>query len=343
MITDRATLPDPPEGLTMIDDVALEAFMGRVVADLGGILGPAGLDASLYAEDVEFSDPVTRIHGRTGYLLGIQALRVALDPAFDIHSARPAGPDAFRVRWTVRYHLPLPVPFGLRDRPFADLSGESTYTCDVGRGVVTRIVDTWDGLSPEGQRTFSAEALRDVAGAVLQAAVQPAAPGEQPAYVTLRRTGRYEVRRYESFPAAERPAGGAGAGAGAGGAVPVFRSGRATPGEGDGEGTVSFMLPRGGPGGAGDAPAATEKALGVVAALRFGGRATEREARLAAEELRELLDREGLRAAPGYELALYNPPGGPLPPFLGRSEVLLRLLNWDDAAGGPTKAFAPVQ
>lgn len=58
----------------------LQEMKSRLERDLRNILTNRGVDASNYAETMEFLDPVTNIRGRSEYLIAIQALRVALQP-----------------------------------------------------------------------------------------------------------------------------------------------------------------------------------------------------------------------------------------------------------------------
>lgn len=83
-------------------------------------------------------------------------------------------------------YLPVPVPFNLRDRPTAHLTGESIYTADTESRLFTRQVDTWDSVPPESQRFFSVDGLRDMVGMSLEAVMQSAPALETPDYEVLK-------------------------------------------------------------------------------------------------------------------------------------------------------------
>ena len=69
------------------------------------------------------------------------------------------------------------------------------------------------------------------------------------------------------------------------------------------------------------------EAGGVVASVAVGGIPSEADVSEAEAKLRAALVRDGILAAPGYELARYNEPFV-LPPFR-RNEVLIRLEGFE--------------
>ncbi len=73
-----------------------------------------------------------------------------------------------------------------------------------------------------------------------------------------------------------------------------------------------------------DARVATQaEAGGYVAAVSFSGWPFEWEVKEQEQQLRRVLQRDGLQPAASYQLARYNDPTAP--PFLRRNEVLIKL------------------
>jgi len=334
----------------------LERMRDFLEKDMRHVLDDRGIDASKYADTIEFTDPITNIQGKTQYLLAIQAIRLAMRPKFWVHSVKVAEPDQIKLRWTARCFLPVPVPFNLRDALAYELTGESTYTVDTRLGLITRHVDTWDALKPNQQAFFSNEGLRDVVATSTQAILQAAPALETPEYVVLKRTAKYEIRRYDEFLVAETsmgsrasPTGGSGFntladyifGRNEGGVkmemtTPVFTR------AGDEGGRMSFVIERKMGADPSQLPTSTgagverrKETLGVVAAYRFGGWPTDRDVRMAEDELREQLSADGFVASKDSFLARYNDPF--TPPIVRRNEVLVRVENWDEETFGPRK------
>lgn len=58
----------------------LERMRDFLEKDMRHVLDDRGIDASKYADTIEFTDPITNIQGKTQYLLAIQAIRLAMRP-----------------------------------------------------------------------------------------------------------------------------------------------------------------------------------------------------------------------------------------------------------------------
>lgn len=91
---------------------------------------------------------------------------------------------------------------------------------------------------------------------------------------------------------------------------------------------MAFVLPQGMD--AGSAPRPADPLVEIVditgprmASLRFSGWTDEESNRMEAGRLRAWIERNGLEAAPGYQVAGYDPPW--TIPFLRRNEILIEL------------------
>jgi hypothetical protein len=257
---------------------------------------------------------------------------------FTTHSIKEQEPDFIHTRWTMVLK-PKFVPW----RPSLVLTGASVYRVNTATGQITDHVDTWDALSDNSY--LSLEGLALVLRSLTSVQLTPSL--ETPRYTVLRRTGDYEVRRYEPYvvaevdmPAGSGPAGGDGfndlAGYIFGGnnrkssmemTTPVYSN--AGQG-GSGTSRMQFVM-EGRYGRDTDALPTPDNAkverrveeAKVVAALQFPGIPLDWEVREAERRLRGALLLDGLQAEDGYHLARYNDPFT-LPP-LRRNEVLIRL------------------
>jgi hypothetical protein len=108
----------------------------------------------LYAEDVEFRDPLNRFRGRDRYRANIGFIaRWFRDIDLQLHEIRRDSEDCIHTRWTLSFTSPFPW------RPRTVISGRTEMTLNAA-GLIARHIDTWD-LSPwavlrqqfAGQRT----------------------------------------------------------------------------------------------------------------------------------------------------------------------------------------------
>jgi len=162
------------------------------------------LEASPYgvcADRVEFRDPLTKYDSIQGYLFNIGMLGKAFRPEFVLHDVRQTGPHQLTTRWTMSMNIwwsPIPKYWS----PTLEFTGTSVMDLDPASGKFIRHVDTWDSLSSSDQDYLSLPAVADLLGQLTQLYQTPEGL-EQPQYTLLRRTSRYDVRRYEPFVVAE--------------------------------------------------------------------------------------------------------------------------------------------
>ena len=79
----------------------LERISGFLEEDLGHLFDERGIDKSIYDDNVNFEDPITRYSSIDGYLFNIQMLRVLFTPEFILHKIYPVSETTLETRWTM--------------------------------------------------------------------------------------------------------------------------------------------------------------------------------------------------------------------------------------------------
>lgn len=217
--------PGQPPTPFMLDRAA---FLER---DLPHLFDGVGIDARAYADRVEFRDPITSYGSLRGYLFNIAALRRVFSPTFVLLGVRQTGKRDLTTRWAMEMEVGgsggsggennnnssnsgglLPAAL----RPKLAFTGTSILTFD-DAGKICRHVDTWDSLGEAEQGYFSVAGARNVVAQLLDVRKAPASPASSssspgssgdlwsPPRQLLRKTAKYEIRRYEDLPVIEAP------------------------------------------------------------------------------------------------------------------------------------------
>jgi len=316
---------------------------GFLEEDLGHLFDERGIDKSIYDDNVNFEDPITRYSSIDGYLFNIQMLRVLFTPEFILHKIYPVSETTLETRWTMNMTMRV-LPW----QPKLIFTGTSQYEFDLSTEKVVRHSDTWDSI--ENQEYFSVEGLRDLAGQVANFGQTPDL--ETPQYVTLKRLADYEVRKYDSFLVCQTGTSSSDATTGEGfntlagyifGAnerresmnmtTPVYTK-RGNAGGADNT-KMQFVIEKSKYKTPADVPSPTDSSKNIevleeegamVAVASVSGVPLEADVTRAEQALRSALERDGLDCEEGFELARYNEPFV-LPPFR-RNEVLIRLKSF---------------
>lgn len=164
----------------------------------------APMERQFYAKDVTFIDPLTSFTGIDKYQSNVDMLAgrnsmggfLFQDASIALHNITPIGENQLQTRWTLQVDIKF-LPW----RPRAKFTGVSIYTIkgEPGSEKVVKQEDYWDSVNLQGGkysvRSFT-EGLKDFVGQVLNdgGGAEMAAP-ELP-FELLRRTERYEVKRY---------------------------------------------------------------------------------------------------------------------------------------------------
>jgi Uncharacterized conserved protein (DUF2358) len=115
-----------------------DALLERIRRDYASFPDDQGYD--LYAEDVEFRDPLNRFRGRDRYRANIGFIaRWFRDIDLQLHDLGREG-DRLHTRWTLSFTSPLPW------RPRTVIPGRTEMTLNA-EGRIARHIDTWD-ISP---------------------------------------------------------------------------------------------------------------------------------------------------------------------------------------------------
>lgn len=322
------------------------ALCEALAEDLTHLFDARGIDASLYARDVSFEDPLTKYDSFAGYAFNIQMLRRVFSPEYVMHDIRKSGPWEITTRWTMTMAVPA-FPFAWRPR--LTFTGTSIMGVDPESKRVRTHVDTWDSI--ENQRHLSPEGVAEVLKQIFDFTQTPEL--DTPGYVVLKKRRDYEVRRYEPYLVASTGPG-----------VNVEEMKTSAPTKMDGEvagqafnslagyifgqanatgtkmemttpvftkeNTMQFVVS----GESMDAlPASTNEKVvlqeekgGIFVAKKFSGVATEESAREVEAELRKCAARDGLETSGNAALAQYNDPF--TNPLVRRNEIIIPVSNF---------------
>ncbi|EFJ39895.1 hypothetical protein VOLCADRAFT_84753 [Volvox carteri f. nagariensis] len=310
-----------------------------LASDLKMLFEKGEITESRYSPKIVFEDPITKYDSREGYVFNIRLLRTLFNITFDLHSISVTGPDSVTARWTMEMVMWL-LPW----RPNLTFTGRTVYKVDPRTGIVLSHTDYWDAL--QRNAFLSLEGVQHTLQMFIQQQLQLTPGIETPKYVVLKKLKEYEIRRYEPYLVAEAPTGpGSGPASGSGFselASYLFGSNRAqlamemtTPvfnevqPETNSSVAMKFVM-ESRYSDVSALPAPLDPRIGrkreegrYAAAIRFSGWPLDYEVVQNERLLRDLLLRDGLRPAPGYQLARYNDPS--TPPMLRRNEVLIRL------------------
>ncbi len=115
-----------------MDEISL---LDRIRADYARF--PDNQDYDLYAEDVEFRDPLNRFRGRDRYRANIGFIaRWFRDIDLQLHDLGREG-DILHTRWTLSFTSPLPW------RPRTVIHGHTEMSLNA-EGLIARHIDTWE-------------------------------------------------------------------------------------------------------------------------------------------------------------------------------------------------------
>eukprot|EP00316_Scyphosphaera_apsteinii_P020586 CAMPEP_0119315564 /NCGR_PEP_ID=MMETSP1333-20130426/36340_1 /TAXON_ID=418940 /ORGANISM="Scyphosphaera apsteinii, Strain RCC1455" /LENGTH=352 /DNA_ID=CAMNT_0007320973 /DNA_START=130 /DNA_END=1188 /DNA_ORIENTATION=+ len=162
------------------------------------------METDLYTPDVEFQDPLISLSGVEAYQRNVDMLAGAnaigklcfTDCGLTMHNVTSPSQDTICTRWTLQFRFKL-LPW----RPLAQFSGISVYELD-SDARVRRQQDYWDSVNLQAgdySDVVGPAALLDLLRQLAPRDTAETASGKELPYVLLRRTGRYEVRRYPQY------------------------------------------------------------------------------------------------------------------------------------------------
>ncbi|XP_020588147.1 uncharacterized protein LOC110029974 [Phalaenopsis equestris] len=301
--------------------------------DLPHLFDEQGIDPSMYDSRVRFRDPITKHDTIDGYLLNIRLLKLLFSPDFQLHRVWQSGPFELTTRWTMVMKFVL-LPW----KPELVFTGVSIMGVNPKNRKFCSHVDLWDSIV--NNEYFSLEGLANVLG---QLSFYKTPDLETPDYQILKRTAKYEVRKYASFLVAEtkgdKLSGSSGFNDVAGYifgknstmekipmTTPVFTQAKDAALS---EVSIQIVLPKDKENSNLPEPSLETISLrkvegGFAAAVKFSGRPTEDAVRQKEKELRSALIEAGLKPMRGCMLARYNDPGRTWS-FIMRNEVLIWL------------------
>ncbi|TYK11984.1 SOUL heme-binding family protein isoform 1 [Cucumis melo var. makuwa] len=328
--------------------------VGRLVdflyEDLSHLFDEQGIDRTAYDEQVRFRDPITKHDTISGYLFNISLLREIFRPEFFLHWVKQVlffanflnvmnplqRPYEITTRWTMIMKFAL-LPW----KPELIFTGTSIMGINPETGKFCSHVDLWDSI--QNNDYFSVEGLWDV---FKQLRFYKTPELESPKYLILKRTAKYEVRKYAPFIVVEtsgdKLAGSAGFNTVAGYifgknstkekipmTTPVFTQ---TFDSESPKVSIQIVLPSEKdidslPDPEQDIIGLRKVEGGIAAVLKFSGKPTEEIVQEKAKELRSSLIKDGLKPRNGCLLARYNDPGRTWN-FIMRNEVLIWLEEW---------------
>jgi len=121
-------------------------FAAGLKEHLTELWGPPGTeDFSLYADDLEFKDPLVAVKGLNLFKLNFKILKdspLSYEPEFITHDTAAVGPRMARARWTVTSTVRL-LPW----KPRVSFTGVSIYKLNE-QGKVVYHEDVWDSVQP---------------------------------------------------------------------------------------------------------------------------------------------------------------------------------------------------
>jgi len=177
-------------------DPATTAFADGLKEHLAGIWGPSGgEDFSLYADNVEFKDPLASYRGIGTYKKSLMLLKdskISSGVRFQTHDVSIDGKGVVRARWTLSAECPL-LPW----KPRVVFTGVSIYTLN-SAGKVVEHVDQWDSCK-ENELPVIGGLLDIIFGGAGLWRQQPNPDFYMPPSVTLYRGKDYELRRLDDY------------------------------------------------------------------------------------------------------------------------------------------------
>ncbi|KAF8034425.1 hypothetical protein BT93_C0662 [Corymbia citriodora subsp. variegata] len=317
--------------------VDVERLVGFLYDDLPHLFDDQGIDRTAYDERVKFRDPITKHDTISGYLFNIAFLKTVFRPDFQLHWVKQTGPYEITTRWTMVMKF-MPLPW----KPELIFTGTSIMGINPETGKFCSHVDYWDSIKKNDY--FSPEGLWDV---FRQLQYYKTPELQSPSYQILKRTGKYEVRKYAPFLVAEtsrdKLSGTKGFNDVAGYifgknsktekmkmTTPVFT--QAFDNELS-KVSIQFVLPL--EKDLSSLPDPSQETIslrqvdgGIAAVLKFSGKPTEDIVLEKERELRSSLVRDGLKLKTGCLLARYNDPGRTWS-FTMRNEVLIWLEEFE--------------
>ena len=176
----------------------LQKLKQDLTEDLSHLFDDRGIDPKLYAENVVFTDPLSKYESFSGYNFNIQMLKNVFKPIYTMHSIEKTNDFEITTQWTMKMYLPS---FPFLWNPELTFTGRSIMEMDQRfPHECVKHVDTWDSI--ENQTYLSPEAVQEVLKQVFNFTKTPENL-KTPKYVTLRRYRDFEVREYEKFFVAE--------------------------------------------------------------------------------------------------------------------------------------------
>ncbi|XP_023875337.1 uncharacterized protein LOC111987827 isoform X1 [Quercus suber] len=320
-------------GHSLVDQtVNAERLVGFLYDDLPHVFDDQGIDRTAYDELLKFRDPITKLDTLSGFLFNIALLKTLFRPELQLHWVKQTGPYEITTRWTAIMKFIL-LPWN----PELVITGTSIMGINPETGKFCSHVDFWDSIKKNDY--FSLEGLWDV---LKQLRIYKTPDLESPKYQILKRTANYEVRKYTPFIVVEangdKLAGSTGFNDVTGYifgknsrsekipmTTPVFT--QAFDAELS-KVSIQVVLPL--EKDISSLPDPNQETIslrkvgGIVAVLKFSGRATEDVVREKEKALRSSLINDGLKTKTGCLLAQYNDPGRTWS-FEMRNEVLIWL------------------
>ncbi|KAJ0977829.1 hypothetical protein J5N97_013303 [Dioscorea zingiberensis] len=311
--------------------IDVNALVDFLYADLPHLFDDQGIDPTMYDEFVKFRDPITKHDSIEGYLFNIRLLKLLFTPDFQLHNVRKTGPYEITTRWTMEMRFGL-LPW----KPELVFTGCSIMGINPKTQKFCSHVDLWDSI--KNNEYFSFEGLLDV---LKQLRIYKTPDLGTPKYQILKRTAKYEIRKYDPFLVVEtkgdKLSGSSGFNKVTGYifgknsstekipmTTPVF-----TQALDDklSEVSIQIVLPLDKELANLPAPSVEGVSLrkvdgGIAAVSKFSGKPTEEVAQIKEKELRSAVLKDGLKPQEGCLLARYNDPGRTWS-FIMRNEVLM--------------------
>ena len=165
------------------------------------------MERRYYKDDVTFIDPLLKIQGVDKYQSNVDMLAgrsgigafLFKDASINLHEVVKLPDNKLMTRWTLRVTVKA-LPWS----PTARFTGVSIYTL-ANDGKISKQEDYWDSINlkkGEYSQVSLLEGLSDFISQLQQDSGAEMAAPELP-YELLRRSNRYEVRRYPAFIAAQ--------------------------------------------------------------------------------------------------------------------------------------------
>eukprot|EP00892_Ulva_mutabilis_P009912 jgi/Ulvmu1/7293/UM035_0081.1 len=181
----------------------LSGLMETLQEDSPNLFTDQGMDLSIYANDVDFKDPITDYSDIQGFDKNLKFLKSAFNPSYKMLDIRQISDTEVEARWSMGFDV-LPIknsPMGKYWQPRMEFTGTTIYGIDPETGLVNRHYDTWDSISQ--QKYFSVEGFGDVLSQIFNFQRTPDIPS--PPFTTLKRKKQYAIRQYSPFVVATVP------------------------------------------------------------------------------------------------------------------------------------------